>query len=405
MIGRRRQARSESLLSCVRPGAFVVLVFLAATAPGLADIVYLKNGQHLEGDVSDGRDGKLRVTIDEGIFFEFSREDIERIQKKKSPASVFDKRLSKISGDGIEELGRLVELARWARDRRLRSRVKKAFRRVLEIDPNHPGARRALGFFVYRNRWVHEKDLEAKGGLVEFEGEWMTPAEKERRLVDELRREVHEDFRGVVSENRFIQDYSIRRLLERDNPHMREIFTEFLDHSNSVARVVAVQALSRGYNRVRGSTTETRKASRKKKREERTPPPERATEVETLVAASLLKMTLNETEREARRALFLALSHMRHRTYFELALKAAWESPKPIHRDRAANGILFALSKPWVPEVISALGRVPVNTSDAEGNPAILRILKEIFPVDFGYRVDRWLAWWRESAHRYENED
>jgi hypothetical protein len=407
---RREGGQTPTALRCPRAVIRLAIGVIAVSiwAPGakslMADVVHLKNGQHVEGEVTEGEDGKTRVTIDDGVFFEFPPSEIERIERKKSPSATFDERLAKIDGRDLDAIDALTDLASWARTRRLRSRVRKAFRRVLEIDPHHAEARRGLGYVVLRNRWVHEKDLKGQKDLVQFGDEWMTPDEKERRLLDRLNRQLREDFRGVVSDNRFVQDYSIRRLLERVEPGMRGVLAEFLNHPSSVARVVAVQALARTYK-----PGGTGKKKCKKQTDTAAATARRAVDVEARVAAGLLKMTLEENERDVRRALHLALIDIRQRAYFELALKAATESPLKLHRDRAADGILYDISKPWVSEVIEALRqRPPVGTTATSAavarNESILRILKRMFPVDLGFGVEEWRAWWRDNQAKYRDE-
>lgn len=424
-------ARWSALAGLLRIGRGGWLVGLSVfsmfiVSPIRADVVHLANGQHVEGEVSDGRDGKIRVTIDDGVVIEFKPSEVKRIERKKSPSAKFDEKLAKITGADGAAIDALMDLARWAKTRRLPSRMRKAFRRVLKIDPHHPEARRGLGYVVVRNRWVHEKQLKGRKDLVQFGDEWMTVDEKERRLVDRLRQQVREDFRGVVSGNRFVQDYSIRQILERDEPGMRDVLTEFLDHSSSVARVVAVQALGRTYKNAREQRNKAKKSRAKSSRKNRKSgkggdvaitlgdpdqaAAERARGGEERVANALLKMTLEETEADVRRALHLALIDIRQRQYFELALKAVSESQLRLHRERAADGILYDISKPWVPEVIDALEKRPslgptaTKAEMSAGNAALLRILKRMFPVDLGYDTQAWRAWWKKNQARYRDE-
>ena len=53
----------------------------------------------------------------------------------------------------------------------------KAFRRVLEADPEHRAARRALGYEQVAGRWLRGDDLWRARGFVHHEGQWMTALE------------------------------------------------------------------------------------------------------------------------------------------------------------------------------------------------------------------------------------
>ncbi len=45
---------------------------------------------------------------------------------------------------------------------------------MIDLDPDHRGARRALGFKLYEGEWVSPEELNRRKGLVEFEGRWYT---------------------------------------------------------------------------------------------------------------------------------------------------------------------------------------------------------------------------------------
>ena len=53
----------------------------------------------------------------------------------------------------------------------------RAFQRVLELDPDHRAARRALGFEQIRGRWLRGDDLMRAKGFVHFDGRWLTAQE------------------------------------------------------------------------------------------------------------------------------------------------------------------------------------------------------------------------------------
>jgi len=76
------------------------------------------------------------------------------------------------------------------------------YKTVLKTDPDHEGARKALGYKRYKDKWMTSKEIrEAKKaeyvtsmrakGLIEFEGQWITPDEK-RRIEAERKRQRQE---------------------------------------------------------------------------------------------------------------------------------------------------------------------------------------------------------------------
>ena len=380
-----------------------------------ADVVHLKNGNRVEGDVSEGSEpGKIRVVVDEGFSSEFSKDDVERIERKKSPAAVFDERLNALPpGDLDAHHG----LAVWARRHQLRSRIKKLYQRVLRVDPNQPVARRELGYAVYRNRWVLERTLKTKG-LVRFDDEWVSPSERDRRVLEKLRAKVDEDFRGCASENKYVQEYSVRNIRERKHPWIRHILVDYIGHPNESVRVVAVQAIAQVTAKMRkrahgqGDREDTSGRGRRRDKAQASTGgdetfitrPSRQEEIalDERLAKILVDRTLNEDKPVGREALMAALESLLMRRYFTLALEVVRSSPNPSHRDRAALGVFHGLKKAWVPEFIAALGTKPPGVED-EGNPSIRSLLQRAFRRDFGYRVGRWQAWWTENADGYRD--
>jgi hypothetical protein len=81
------------------------------------------------------------------------------------------------------------ELARWAQDRVLVTQSREAWTQVLALAPDDPEANAALGRVLVDGRWVTEEEGFRARGYVEFEGEWMTPAERQMILEDRRARE------------------------------------------------------------------------------------------------------------------------------------------------------------------------------------------------------------------------
>src|SRR5262245_6823411 len=181
--------------------AHFLLVFAGAfcllRSAALGDIVHLKNGNRVEGEVTTGsQPGSLKVILDKGLELEFLEKDVLQVERKKSPAREFEEKLKGVAPGDVDAL---LALGDWARERKLRSKEEEVYRKVLEIDPNDPVARRELGFVVFKNRWVKEEELKTKRGLIQFRGDWVTAEEKERRLTEELKMEISDLLRGTDS--------------------------------------------------------------------------------------------------------------------------------------------------------------------------------------------------------------
>ena len=61
------------------------------------------------------------------------------------------------------------------------------FRRVIELEPNHAAARRALGYSQVNGKWTTQKEAMEEQGYVRKNGKWMLPQEVE---LSENKREL-----------------------------------------------------------------------------------------------------------------------------------------------------------------------------------------------------------------------
>lgn len=150
-----------------------VLLLLLTSGPLLADEVYLKGGAKLSGRVTEQTEERVTVDVGDGLVG-FSTDRVERIVKGPSALDEFDQRASRLAAqdaDGWRALGK------WAAGKGLSSQSSAAYRKVLDVAPDDPEAREALGFVRLDGRWVTEEESYRAQGFVKHDGEWMTPAE------------------------------------------------------------------------------------------------------------------------------------------------------------------------------------------------------------------------------------
>jgi len=127
-----------------------VLVFAAlAASNAVADVVYLKDGGKLEGDVSDMgghiilKSGSMKTRIE--------KDRILRIEVKKTPREEYQERLKAIPPEDAEAH---YMLGTWCEENGLRDEARKRFERVVELEPNHAKARKKLGYRLAEGQWV-----------------------------------------------------------------------------------------------------------------------------------------------------------------------------------------------------------------------------------------------------------
>jgi len=161
----------------------LVLGVLLLAGSALADVLVMKDGRRIEGVILEETATKVKIQTGLGVL-EFARSKVESIERKKTKRQQFDERFGAAkTGDEFYEVGI------WAEDKRLRKQAKKAMGRAIEVDPEHVKARTWLGFVRYRDEWMTPADREARmvadekadmlaRGFVKYEERWVTPEEK-----------------------------------------------------------------------------------------------------------------------------------------------------------------------------------------------------------------------------------
>jgi hypothetical protein len=71
------------------------------------------------------------------------------------------------------------ELAEWCREHKLGEARKAHLERIIELDPEHAQARRALGYGKIAGRWVTQEQLMTERGYKFYKGRWVLPQEIE----------------------------------------------------------------------------------------------------------------------------------------------------------------------------------------------------------------------------------
>lgn len=110
-------------------------------------------------------------------------------QEQLPPDKEFEKRRAAIDGKDVAEL---MKLYTWAKGANLKTQAKSVLRDILDVEPDNATARELLGYKKFGDKWVTEKEYERLAaeaekkekmakGLVEYKGQWVTPAEKEEK--------------------------------------------------------------------------------------------------------------------------------------------------------------------------------------------------------------------------------
>ncbi len=169
-----RTSRLAALLGAVG----LLLALAGASARG--DVVHLEGGGKIRGEIIEETPVHVIIRTPFGSTTVVSRDEISKIERDQNPEQVFEERWKKL---GAGDAGGFYQLGTWARGqgvKALEEKAREAFRKAIQIDPDHLGAREALGHRKYKGRWYDEAGYKkVVEGLVEWNGQWVTPQERE----------------------------------------------------------------------------------------------------------------------------------------------------------------------------------------------------------------------------------
>ena len=74
--------------------------------------------------------------------------------------------------DAKDATGHYV-LGLWCRKNGLADEARLEFEKVVALDPDHEGARQALGYVRHRGRWLSRDEAMKAKGLVRHDGKWI----------------------------------------------------------------------------------------------------------------------------------------------------------------------------------------------------------------------------------------
>lgn len=175
---------------------FLFALLIGVPSASIADVVLLKSGGRMEGRIVERTESTVEIDIGAGSL-RFPMSSVDRIEEGRSPLDDYDERAAGLAADDRDGW---LELARWASRAGLGTQSRRAYERVLAIDPSHAEANRALGRVELEGRWMTEDEAYRERGYVRFEGRWVTPAERESilrtresdRAVDQARAQTAE---------------------------------------------------------------------------------------------------------------------------------------------------------------------------------------------------------------------
>lgn len=173
----------------------VVAFCLLTVSAAIADTVVLKEGGRVSGHVRVSRT-EVVVRIRPGMEVSFPKEQVKEIIFEKTAHEKFKRRIEKLApGDAAG----LYSLGLWAKAKGLKEEAARCFREVVELEPDHAGARKELGYMRHEGKWMLLEEAMRKKGLVNYKGRWVTPEEKEQLEKEGRTREVRKHVRHLIT--------------------------------------------------------------------------------------------------------------------------------------------------------------------------------------------------------------
>jgi len=227
-----------------RGTAWLGLAAIFAGGGVFADLIFMENGV-VDGTVIEENETSVKIKSNLGTV-EIPRSSIKSIERGKSWIDVYRQKWMAVDHEDPEAR---VELALWAKKRRLDKEAELEFEQILEIDPDNATARRNLGYEKLAGRWVQSEEAKLARGMVEYQGRWMTPQEKQRLLAVKVRlatkQKVEELFNRMRKAEPYERDALQQTLYGVRTPYSAHYVVKYIRDRNPALREIATTTLGK----------------------------------------------------------------------------------------------------------------------------------------------------------------
>lgn len=157
-------------------------VALLALSPALAhaDSVFLKGGGEIKGEVVERRADAIVMEVGPGRIT-LPMASVARVVSSTTDLGLYNARAAALAPRDVAGWN---SLAAWAQTHDLATQAREAYGRALAADPMNATAHLGLGDVEVGGRWMAAADANRARGLVDFEGTWMTPEERQDRMAE-----------------------------------------------------------------------------------------------------------------------------------------------------------------------------------------------------------------------------
>lgn len=218
----------------------LLLAFSLTPTGVLADVVELKNGGRVEGQVVDNGDrNTIQVKLIDGGRMTVERSQVARVVTVSPAEEEYRRRAPRVA----DTVPAQWELAMWCRDQKLSAELQRHVQRVVELDPAHEEARQLLGFREVNGQWMTSDEIMQSRGLKLYEGKYYTPQDIALFEREKLLKEKEFNWKEHIERWR-------KWLDDRDPARVQEARRELRKLRDPMAASTVVRLLKREKNPV-----------------------------------------------------------------------------------------------------------------------------------------------------------
>jgi len=159
-------------------GLLVPLGLVLATGRTSGEMFLLANGGRLEGELLNPEEKPRQTYViraADGARLTLAAAQVRQVVSVRPEEREYEK-IRHRSPDTVEGQWALAE---WCRQQKLFTQRDAHLERLIELDPNHAEARRALGYSQVNGQWAKQDDVMAQRGFIRYKGRWRTRQEIE----------------------------------------------------------------------------------------------------------------------------------------------------------------------------------------------------------------------------------
>lgn len=170
--------------SWFRAGVLVAGCLASVVSRATADLVRLRNGGQVRGQVQSADEAVVVVRTLLGGTVSLDREEVELIERRSLLVEDYETRAQR-TPDTVDAHW---ELAEWCKARGLKEQREEQLQLLLDIHPDHAEARRILGHIRHNGEWLTRDEWMTARGYVKHGGRYITPQERDLLLKSEAER-------------------------------------------------------------------------------------------------------------------------------------------------------------------------------------------------------------------------